>query len=176
MQIRQYDAWSWHVYVMLFVLMQTTTSSMELIWIKDSNATPNLSILNALYVFSSIQQVKVGLSCMKLVQMDRLNFSDNFSYINYFIWSYRLISMNFWSFKHFLEFSDLLLNKKIPANVFMTSAVCHSDVSSQPRSNLTVGPACHWDSVKLRFNPALTQLWPVVGPGVSDLRGQLDCH
>ena len=49
-----------------------------------------------------------GLSCMKIVQMDRLNFSDNFSYINYFNLSYGWISMIFWSLNHFLEFPDLI--------------------------------------------------------------------
>ena len=34
-------------------------------------------------------------------------FSDNFSYINYLIWSYGWISMNFRCFRHFLEFPEL---------------------------------------------------------------------
>ena len=44
---------------------------------------------------------------MKMVQMDFLNFSDNFSYIIYFIWSYGWISMIFRSLYYFLEFSDI---------------------------------------------------------------------
>ena len=44
---------------------------------------------------------------MKMVQMDRFDFSDNFSYINYLIWSYGLFSMIFRSLGHFLEFSDI---------------------------------------------------------------------
>ena len=35
--------------------------------------------------------------------MDSLNFSNNFSYIIYFIWSYGLFAMNFRSFNHFLK-------------------------------------------------------------------------
>ena len=35
---------------------------------------------------------------MKIVQMDRLDFSDHFSYINLFILSYRLFSMIFLKF------------------------------------------------------------------------------
>ena len=42
-------------------------------------------------------------TCMKMVQMDILHFSDNFSYINYFNLSYGWISMNFRSFRHFLK-------------------------------------------------------------------------
>ena len=47
------------------------------------------------YLVSSKQQGQVALTGMKPVQMDRLDFYDQISYINYLIWSYRLISMNF---------------------------------------------------------------------------------
>ena len=56
-----------------------------------------------------------------MVQMDRLDFSDNFSYINYFIWSYRLISMNFRSFSYFLEFSDISKIEIIQKRVYCVS-------------------------------------------------------
>ena len=49
---------------------------------------------------------------MKLVQMDRLHFFDNFSYINYFIWSYGRISMIFISLSQFLEFLVILNARK----------------------------------------------------------------
>ena len=59
---------------------------------------------------------------MKMVQMDSLNFSDNFSYINYLIWSYGWISMIFRSFSYFLEFPELFLNPENTYCVSMTLA------------------------------------------------------
>ena len=59
---------------------------------------------------STINSRLACLTCMKPVQMDRLDFSDHFSYIICLIWSYGLISMNFRSFGHFLNF----LNNKNP--------------------------------------------------------------
>ena len=47
---------------------------------------------------------------MKMVQMDSLNFSDNFSYINYLIWSYGWISMIFWSLDFFSGISWIISN------------------------------------------------------------------
>ena len=44
--------------------------------------------------------------------MDSLDFSDHFSYIIYFILSYRLFSMIFRSFEHFLEFPELIKIQK----------------------------------------------------------------
>ena len=41
-------------------------------------------------------------------QMERLDFSYHFSYINYFIWSYGLFSMIFRSLGNFLEFLNYL--------------------------------------------------------------------
>ena len=55
---------------------------------------------------------------MKMVQMDRLDFSDQFSYINYFILSYGRIYMNFRSFNCFLEFPGLI---KTPENIYRVS-------------------------------------------------------
>ena len=40
------------------------------------------------YLIYPKQWPYVVLTCMKMVQMDRLDFSDHFSYINYFILSY----------------------------------------------------------------------------------------
>ena len=72
---------------------------------------------------------------MKTVQMDRLDFSDHFSYIIYLIWIYRLISMNFWSLNHFLEFPGLFLIQKIVNRVSTTSLWRQH----WPKSNLTGG-------------------------------------
>ena len=80
---------------------------MKLVWIHDSNSNSIYDYLNALYLFCPKQRTNIVQTCMKMVQMDRLDFSDHFSYINYFIWSYGWISMNFRSFRHFLEFSEL---------------------------------------------------------------------
>ena len=46
------------------------------------------ALLNAIYLFCPKQRTNIVQTCMKMVQMDSLNFSDNFSYINYLIWSY----------------------------------------------------------------------------------------
>ena len=62
---------------------------------------------------------------MKMVQMDRLDFSDHFSHINYFHWSYRLFSMTSLSLNTFLEFPGLFLIQKI----LIASTPRHSDVS-----------------------------------------------
>ena len=43
---------------------------------------------------------------MRLTYLDSLHFSDHFSYINYFHPSYRLFSMIFQSFLHFLKFQE----------------------------------------------------------------------
>ena len=55
-----------------------------------------------LFVLSKTEDSIVQ-TCMKMVQMDSLNFSDNFSYINYLIWGYGWISMIYWSLGHFLK-------------------------------------------------------------------------
>ena len=56
---------------------------------------------------------------MKPLQMDILDFSDHFSYITYFIWSYRLISMIFQSFGYFLEFPNHLELEIIQENDYI---------------------------------------------------------
>ena len=66
---------------------------------------------------------------MKPVQMDRMDFSDHFSYINLFILSYRLFSM---VFLKFVIFSGISCIRIIPViKLLITSAVCHDDVSGQ---------------------------------------------
>ena len=62
---------------------------------------------------------------MKPVQMDRMDFSDHFSYINLFILSYRLFSMifevcdHFWNFQYKNNSSNALLRQP---DVSVTSA------------------------------------------------------
>ena len=53
---------------------------------------------NATYLICPIQQLGVVLTCIEMVQIERLDFSDHFSYINLFNLSYRLLSMVFRSF------------------------------------------------------------------------------
>ena len=64
------------------------------------------------YMICPKQQPSVVLTCMKMVQMDRLDFSDHFSYINYFIWSYGWISMIFRSLGNFLDFLNYFKSRK----------------------------------------------------------------
>ena len=60
--------------------------------------------------------------------MDSLHFSDDFSYIIYFILSYGLISMNFRSFNYFVEFSELLkIQKSITASAWRHRGVSRAD-------------------------------------------------
>ena len=82
---------------------------------------------------------------MKIVQMDRLDFSDHFSYIICLIWSYRIKVMNFLKFKLYSGISYIRLN---PENQLL----CQPDVSvtsagqrDTSGSNLTVGLACQCD-------------------------------
>ena len=86
--MQQYDACYDMAIWMCLGLIQAITERIELIWIKDSI----ISLLNmALIVHFLIllkQQGKLVFSCMKPLQMDRLNFSDHFSYITYFNLSY----------------------------------------------------------------------------------------
>ena len=104
--MQQYDAcYDMAIWICLG-LMQAITERNELIWIKGSNISSLNMAFIVHYLILPKQQGKLLLSCMKSFQMDRLNFSDNFSYINYFIWSYGWISMFFRSFKHFLEFPE----------------------------------------------------------------------
>ena len=69
-------------------LMQAITERNELILIKDSNISSLNMALIVHFLILLKQQGKLVLSCMKPLQMDRLNFSDHFSYINLCIWSY----------------------------------------------------------------------------------------
>ena len=102
--MQQYDACYDMAIWMCLGLMQAITERNVLIWTKGSKVSSfNIATL-VHYLILPKQQGKLVLSCMKPLQMDRLNFSDNFSYINYFIWSYGWISMIFRSFKHFLEY------------------------------------------------------------------------
>ena len=102
--MQQYDACYDMAIWMCLGLMQAITERNELIWIKDSNISSLNMAFIVHYLILPKQQHKLVLSCMKSLQIDRLNFSDNSSYINYFIWSYGWISMNFWSLNYFLEF------------------------------------------------------------------------
>ena len=61
---------------------------------------------------------------MKMVQMDSLDFSDEFSYINYFHLTYGLKDMIFQSFINFLELFELIkseLSRIVIDDVIMTS-------------------------------------------------------
>ena len=106
--MQQYDACYDMAIWMCLGLMQAITERNELIWIKDSNISSLNMALIVHFLILLKQQGELVLSCMKPLHMDRLNFSDNFSYINYFNLSYGWISMNFWSLYHFLEFPDLI--------------------------------------------------------------------
>ena len=117
---------------------------MKLVWIHDSNSNSIYDYLNALYLFCPKQRTNIVQTCTKMVQMDSLNFSDNFSYINYLIWSYGWISMIYWSFSYFLEFPDY--NKS--RNEFTASALRHRDVSRSTDAaggqTWPVGPTGQW--------------------------------
>ena len=117
--MQQYDACYDMAIWMCFGLMQAKTERNELIWIKDSNISSLNMALIVHFLILLKQQGELVLSCMKPLQMDRLNFSDNFSYINYFIWSYGWISMIFRSLNCFLEFPRLFRNKVIPENALL---------------------------------------------------------
>ena len=101
---------------------------MKLVWIHDSNSNSIYGYLNALYLFCPKQRTSIVQTCMKMVQMDSLNFFDNFSYINYLIWSYGWISMIFRSFSYFLKLINhfrIYLNSRTNT----ASAWRNSDVS-----------------------------------------------
>ena len=102
--MQQYDACYDMAIWLCLGLMQVILERNELIWIKDSNISSLNMALIVHFLILLKQQGELVLSCMKPLQMDRLNFSDNFSYIIYLIWSYGWISMNFWSLNYFLEF------------------------------------------------------------------------
>ena len=102
--VQQYDACYDMARWMCLGLMQAKTERNEPIWIKDSNVSSfNIALLVHFLILLKQQGYHV-LSCMKPLQMDRLNFSDHFSYINLCIWSYGWFSMIFRSFGYFLEF------------------------------------------------------------------------
>ena len=133
---------------------------MKLVWIQDSNSNSIYDYLNALYLFCPKQRTNIVQTCMKIVQRDSLNFSDNFSYIIYFIWSYDWISMIFRSLGNFLEFSELFKIQKI--------IYCVSIVSCWPQQ-VNYG----WPG----------QTWPVGSTGqshsavwVTDRWGQVNSH
>ena len=104
--MRQYDGCYDMAIWMCLGLMQIIIERNELIWTKDSNISSLNMAFIVHYLILPKQQGKLVLSCMKPLQMDRLNFFDNFSYIIYLIWSYGWISMNFWSLNYFLEFPE----------------------------------------------------------------------
>ena len=82
---------------------------------------------------------------MKIVQMDRLDFSDHFSYIICLIWSYRIKVMNFLKFKLYSGISYIRL---IPENQLLRQpdvSVTSAGQRDTSGSNLTVGPACQCD-------------------------------
>ena len=82
---------------------------MKLVWIHDSSSNSIYDYLNALYLFCPKQRTNIVQTCMKMVQMDSLNFSDNFSYIICFIWSYGWFYMIFRSLGYFLKFINHFL-------------------------------------------------------------------
>ena len=102
--MQQYDACYDMAIWLCLGLMQAKIGRDEPIWIKDSNISSLNMAFIVHYLILPKQQSKLVLSCMIPLQMDRLNFSGNFSYIIYLIWSYAWISMNFWSLNYFLEF------------------------------------------------------------------------
>ena len=102
--MQQYDACYDMAIWMCLGLMQAKIERDKLIWIKDSNISSLNMALIVHFLILLKQQGKLVLSCMKPLQMDRLNFSDHFSYINLCIWSYGWFSMIFRSFDYFLEF------------------------------------------------------------------------
>ena len=102
--MQQYDACNDMAIWMCLGLMQVIIERNELIWIKDSNISSLNMALIVHFLILLKQQGKLVLSCMKPLQMDRLNFSDHFSYIICLIWSYGWFSMIFRSFGYFLEF------------------------------------------------------------------------
>ena len=104
--MQQYDACYDMAIWMCLILMQAITERNELIWIKDSNISSLNMDLIVHFLILLKQQGKLVLSCMKPLQMDRLNFSDHFSYINLCIWSYGWFSMIFRSFNYFLEIPE----------------------------------------------------------------------
>ena len=71
---------------------------------------------------------------MRMVQMDRLDFSDH-SYIIYFIWSYRLFSMIFRSLGYFLDFPELVLIQKMINDISIVSLL-RQQVSRVDRGQL----------------------------------------
>ena len=85
---------------------------------------------------------------MKTVQMDRLDFSDHFSYIICLIWSYRIKVMNFLKFKLYSGISYIRLN---PENQLLR----------QPDVSVT-------SAGQLRLAEVKPDVW---GPHVSDRGG-----
>ena len=106
-------------------LMQAKTDGDELIWIKDSNVSSfNIALLVHYLIFLK-QQGYLVLSCIKPLQMDRLNFSDHFSYINLcfgamvdFLWFLEVLTI-LWNFP----------NKVKSRKCITASALCHADLS-----------------------------------------------
>ena len=82
---------------------------MKLVWIHDSNSNSMYGYLNVLYLFCPKQRTNIALTCMEIVQMDSLNFSDNFSYIIYLVWSYGWFYIIFRSLGYFLKFINHFL-------------------------------------------------------------------
>ena len=142
---------------------------MKLVWIHDSNSNSIYDYLNALNLFCPKQRTNIVQTCMKMVQMDSLNFSDNFSYIIYLIWSYGWISMNFRSLYNFLEFSEFILN---PENDLTASAWRQHDVSestTRSRSNLTC-------VVHTSVTQELIPVKPSADWGLTRCRAHSQCH
>ena len=83
---------------------------------------------------------------MKIVQMDRLDFSDHFSYIIYLIWSYGWFSMIFRSFNYFLKFSELYLIQKMSYGVSTTSLWRQQVNWPGPGQTWRVGSTRQWHS------------------------------
>ena len=135
----QYDAWSWHGNMLRFELMQLTTIKMKLVWTLGWNSNSICVGLNAIYMICAKQQLYVVLTCMKMVQMDSLNFSDNFSYINYLIW----VTVNFvWILEVYTTFWNFLIYFKSRKS-FNATAWHHLDIS-RSTGRLQVKPDL-WD-------------------------------
>ena len=118
---------------------------MELVWTLGSNSNSIYDVLNALHMICPKLQLYVVLTCMKMVQMDRLDFSDHFSYIICLISSYGWIYMNFWSLYYFLEFLIIFWFILIPEKALLRQhyvKVMSAGQLDGSWSNLTSG--VHW--------------------------------
>ena len=106
-QMQQNDAWTWHVQMLVFGLMQDATKLVEAHLNQRFKCKFKMKHLKCpYYVFTYT-------ACISwfFMHVTRINgflaFFDHFSYINYFILSYGWIIMIFWSLGNILEFPEL---------------------------------------------------------------------